>query len=67
MAAEVEKYFETKVKPDTIFQRARRMKTDTNVSPAQPAETTTETTKLEKLEKPKHGAGKNRVDTDAGL
>ena len=33
ISAEVEKYFETKVKPVTIFQRARRFGTDTNVSP----------------------------------
>ena len=33
VAAEVEKYFETKVKPGTIFQKARRIDADTNVSP----------------------------------
>ncbi len=33
VAAEVEKYFETKVNPGTIFQQARRKQADTNVSP----------------------------------
>jgi hypothetical protein len=32
VASEVEKYFETKVNPGTIFQRARRLENDTNVS-----------------------------------
>ena len=40
VAAEVEKYFEAKVDPGTIFQKARRIDSDTNVSPTEKAETT---------------------------
>lgn len=39
VAAEVEKYFETKVNPGTIFQKVRRIESDTNVSPTKNPET----------------------------
>lgn len=60
VAAEVEKYFETKVKPGTITVRAYRLHKEsvTNVTPAQPTKTATETHQLEKLEKPKHGGAR---------
>jgi len=37
IAAEIEKVFESKVNPGTVFQKARRIQADTNVSePATP-------------------------------
>ena len=66
VAAEVEKYFETKVKPVTIFQRARRMATDTNVSPGQPTETTEENDDKQKSSYggKRQGAGRKQNPVD---
>ena len=57
VAAEVERYFETKVNPRTIEKRAERQRA-TNVAPAQPTKTTIEKATLKKLEKPQHGGAR---------
>jgi len=54
VAAEVEKYFETKVKPETVRKKAERM-VGTNVPPAENSIKTDSNIALEKLEKPHHG------------
>ena len=51
MAAEVEKYFETKINPVTVAMKASRMQGVTKVTPEQPTETTTETTKSNEIKR----------------
>lgn len=59
VAMEVEKHFETKVNPTTIFSKARRMQADSNESPTENNGETVSSTKLEKLEKPQHGGARD--------
>lgn len=58
VAAEVEKYFEAKVSPNTIYQKVRRTNAGTNVPPEKNNKKTNTYEELEKLEKPKHGGAR---------
>lgn len=56
VAVEVERYFETKVKSDTIRKQASRIHARTNVHPAKPAENSDTSVNLKKFEKPEKPA-----------
>ena len=61
IAAEVEKYFETKVKPETVRKKAARISARTNVQQEEnpiKSDTNPKLEKLEKLEKPEHGGAR---------
>ena len=49
VAAEVEKYFETKINPDAIRMKASRMQSGTNVPPQKPPEISTPSDNLKNL------------------
>jgi hypothetical protein len=58
IAEEVQKHFEVKVSPMTIFSKARRVVNDSNESPTENPEISTTKPELEKLEKTQHGGAR---------
>jgi hypothetical protein len=67
VAAEVEKYFETKVNPETIKSRALRMQAGSNEPPPKPTETKTETPHSNVIKHPaKDGTNRGGARPNAG-
>jgi hypothetical protein len=66
VAAEVEKYFETKVKPGTIKERARRMQAGTNVPKPETLTATNDSEEIKEIKPAKDGTRRGGSRPGAG-
>ena len=66
IAAEVEKHFETKVNPETIKERARRMYTGTNVPPQKKPVKSNSKPEIKQIKRAKDGTLRGGARSGAG-